>query len=92
MSSKLSIHLGNGGFNFKVEKLSFKNNHIPVLNISADSFGHQMNEIKINSTPEHLKALGEFLIQEAEKSKSYYKNDRKNDPWNGLANCRLIID
>lgn len=85
--SKIYIDLGNGGFNISVDKLNQKENdeNTPVLKIDGSILGHKMGEMNIRMTPERLIELGEFLISEGEKSKTYYNNQRENDGWGGLA-------
>lgn len=84
------IGLGNGGFEFFVEQLVCGDDIIPLLNINARIHGHQMGEMKIRMTPDRLIQLGDFLKEQAEKSKSYYKNHI--GAWEGSANSTFSLN
>jgi hypothetical protein len=97
---EIYIDLGNGGFNITIDRIDISNVSIPVFKITSGVHGHKMSDIEIRMTPERIIRLGEFLIDEGEKSKSFYKDDNltqlgvdadKINPWAGAANSKFTI-
>ena len=88
--SKIKIDLGNGGFHFTVKKMENAKGVIPVLNINAEMFGHKMGEMEMRITPDRLKQIGEFLIEESVKADEYYNNEET--VWGGAANSKFFVE
>lgn len=90
-SNKVDIHINNGGISMSIDMLEYdtltSNLSIrkPVLNISAQHFGHQTNQMKILFTPDRLQQLGVWFIEEAQKCKEWYNDpNAESDSFGGV--------
>lgn len=95
-SKHVSIHINNGGVTMKIDERQFKDIHIPVLNIKATHMDEQTNQMKISLTPDFMREIGNWFIEEAddfEKNYEAIKRPEDRDPphdWSGIFNTFKI--
>ena len=69
---KAYFHINNGGITFEVDGRYMKSVGIyPLLRISASHFGHKTSEMEVTMTPAQMKAMGEWLLAEAEHADNF---------------------
>lgn len=73
--AEVYLHINNGGISFKVMQATHewdfdgeaRISKAPVLEISANHFAQQTNNMQIQLSPEALRTLGEAFIAASEK-------------------------
>ena len=55
----------------EIEKLEREDSISPVLVIGSTHFSQQTNQMKLNLNSEQLKQIGQWLINESEKTKKW---------------------